>query len=870
MSSPSNSTDSTDSTEGADRAAGPPESSGLDTEVWTVTAMGGAAPAELHGRAVPATVPGTVHTDLLAAGLIPDPYLDEVEADVAWVGRTPWRYTTTFVSYAGSPGEQVELVFAGLDTVCEVTLNGHHLGSPRNMHRTHRFDVAAALVDGTNTLVVDFAAQLDAAEQAAEALGPRVHVNAHPFNAIRKMACNFGWDWGPDLVTAGIWRSVRLDRWHTARLGDVRTLVTVDAEGTGRVEVHAPVVFAESPSAGPVTLAAELGGAYPVVGEVEATRSGEAVVVLEVPDAQLWWPRGYGEQPLSDLRISLRSGDIELENQTRRVGFRTVTLDVTPDEHGTPFAIHVNGRPIQIKGANWIPEDCFPHRMDRARYATRIADAVDAGLNLLRVWGGGIYESDDFYDLCDEQGLLVWQDVLLACAAYAEEPPLRDEILAELAEAAARLSSHASLAIWNGNNENLWGYVDWAWAPKLAGRTWGEGYYLDAFPRLLAELDPARPFSPGSPWSFDERIHPNDPSHGTTHEWDVWNQLDYTAYRASVPRFVSEFGYQGPPTWTTLTDAVHDSPLTPTSPGMLSHQKAEDGNGKLTRGLTPHLPMPQDIEGWHWAMQVQQARAVTYGIEHFRSWHPVCMGSVVWQLNDCWPVTSWAAVDSAGRRKPLWFALRRAYADRLMTIQPRGGHLALVLDNDTDEVWAARVRLHRTTFDGTERAMSSVWAQVPARGTETVRLADALVADVESAAEVLVAEVADGSATAALWFFAEDRELALTTGWGAQSVDRTSSGYAVHVTARTLQRDVTLLVDKVDPDATVDDAGVTILPGRRHTFFVSSAKNVDPQRFLEPSVLRTTNQLVAAPTRRPGQPHTPSHPVPPAEQESFA
>ncbi len=812
------------------------------TRGWTLSATGGAVPPDLAAAEVPATVPGCVHTDLLSAGLIPDPYLDEVEAELRWVGRTAWRYATSLDTSAAAPGERVELVFDGLDTVCEIALNGERLGAARNMHRTHRFDVTALVRDGHNELVVDFAAQLDTAEQASDEQGPRVHTNAHPFNAVRKMACNFGWDWGPDLVTAGIWRPVHLHRWHMARLGGLRCLATV-VDGVGRVEVHAEVVQAPAASdSAPLVLRAEVAGvsAEATVSDDGSDSPQSAQLVLEVPEPPLWWPRGHGQQPLHDLVVTLSHGSDELERQERRVGFRSVELDTQTDEHGTPFTLRVNGRPILVKGANWIPDDCFPSRVDRARYAARVADAVDAGMNLLRVWGGGIYESDDFYDVCDEEGILVWQDFLFACAAYPEEA-LVDEVVAEVTDAVTRLSAHPSLAVWNGNNENLWGYVDWSWREQLGDLSWGKGYYLELLPTLLAELDPTRPYSPGSPWSFDESRHPNDPAHGTMHIWDVWNTADYTAYRSYVPRFVSEFGYQGPPAWATLRRAVHDDPLTPTSPGMLSHQKAADGDRKLRDGIAPHLELPTDIEDWHWATSLQQARAVTYAVEHFRSWHPVCAGMVVWQLNDCWPVTSWAAVDGDGRRKPLWFALRRAYADRLLTIQPRDDELVLAVCNDTDEVWQGDLTVRRMTFSGAHRTQAAVPVTVPARSTQVVPLAPDLVEGAQPADEVVVAQLGEARA---VWFFAEDRDLALVDAWKSASADITTTGYAVHVTAEALQRDVTLLVDKVDPDATVDDSGVTLLPGESHTFQVRSSRSVDPHAFLGRTVLRSTNQLV--------------------------
>ena len=329
---------------------------------WTLVATGGAVPDLLRGVEVPATVPGVVHTDLLTAGLVPDPYLDENEAALQWVGRTAWRYRTRLHLPAPAPGERVELVFGGLDTVAEVRLDDQVLGTPRNMHRTHRYDVTALLgADGScgdahiehdeseghdeHELVVDFAAQLDAAEAMSEAQGPRVHTNEHPFNAVRKMACNFGWDWGPDLVTAGIWRPVHVERWRTARLRTVRPLATVGGT-TGRVEVHVEVERDPS-QASPLVLAATVTtpGGTPYVVSVDLGESGGCgVVTVELPDVALWWPRGYGDQPLYDLAVTLQQDESELDRWEGRTGFRTVTLDTGPDEHGTPFVLSVNHR----------------------------------------------------------------------------------------------------------------------------------------------------------------------------------------------------------------------------------------------------------------------------------------------------------------------------------------------------------------------------------------------------------------------------------------------------------------------------------------------------------------------------------------------
>ena len=356
---------------------------------------------------------------------------------------------------------------------------------------------------------------------------------------------------------------------------------------------------------------------------------------LRVPDAALWWPRGYGDQALYDLEVRLTTDDSTVVASTaHRIGFRTVEIDTTADASGTPFTLAVNGQPVFVKGANWIPDDAFPHRVDRARYARRLDQAEFARLNLIRVWGGGIYESDDFYAQCDERGLMVWQDFLFACAAYAEEEPLRSEIEAEVREAVARRASHPSLVVWNGNNENLWGHEEWNWKLRLDGKSWGADYYHDLFPEIVTELAPHVAYTPGSPFTpapgtltADLDAHPNDPANGSMHIWDLWNQKDHPHYRTIAHDSSPSLGGRPPPTWSTLTRSVSDDPLTPESPGMLVHQKAMDGNVKLTDGLIPHLRLPgEDVRlalGDGAQPGPTQSRTA---VEWFRSLGPHCMG----------------------------------------------------------------------------------------------------------------------------------------------------------------------------------------------------------------------------------------------------
>ncbi|GAB3955399.1 hypothetical protein GCM10027614_64520 [Micromonospora vulcania] len=354
-------------------------------------------PAEVAEQAVPATVPGCVHTDLLDAGLIPDPYLDDNERTLAWIGHTDWVYRTTFVHQPGDD-DRVDLVCAGLDTVATITLNGVQVGSTENMHRGYRFDVRSLLRDGDNDLVVAFDSAYRYAEAQQERLGDRPNAYPEPFHFIRKMACNFGWDWGPTLVTAGIWQEIGLHAWSTARLATVRPLVTL-AGRDGQVELHVEV---ERAAAVPLTVRATVAGAHAEIVIPAGQRT--AVATLTVREPALWWPRGYGEQARHPLEVTLHGPDgATLDSWVRRIGFRSVRLDTTPDEHGTPFALLVNDKPVFVRGVNWIPDDTFPTRVTRERLAERFDQATAANVNLLRVWGGGRYESADFYDLADER-----------------------------------------------------------------------------------------------------------------------------------------------------------------------------------------------------------------------------------------------------------------------------------------------------------------------------------------------------------------------------------------------------------------------------------------------------------------------------------
>ncbi len=801
-----------------------------------------ATPAALIGADLPAAVPGCIHTDLLTAGLIVDPYLDRNEDDQHWIGNSDWRYAVP-VTLEPTAADRVDLVFDGIDTIAQLRWDGEAIGETRNMFRGHRVDITSRASAGRHTLAVDLRSARAAAWEVRDQLGARPGVYAEPYQYVRKMACNFGWDWGPVLLTAGLWRDVRLETWSTARLAQVRPVVEVTGAPAGRATLH--VTLERAGASEQVELSASCHG---VTATATVTAyATEATIVLELPEVELWWPHDLGEQTLYPLQVTLSGEDgRRLDRLERRIAFRTIELRVERDQIGTSFQLAVNGRGIFTRGFNWIPDDCFPTRVDRARLRERIGQAVAANASLLRVWGGGLYESDAFYDLCDELGVLVWQDFAFACSAYPEEEPLLSEVEAEARDNVVRLAWHPSLVLWNGNNENIWGYHDWGWREALDGRTWGEGYYTELLPAIVAELDPTRPYWPGSPYAGSSDVHPNDMDHGPSHIWTVWNDLDYTEYRSYRPRFLSEFGFQAPPTWATLTAAVHDEPLRPDSAGVLAHQKAIDGNAKLARGLAPHLPAPRTTEEWHFLTQVNQAVAVRVGIEHARALRPVCQGAILWQLNDCWPVTSWSVVDGAGRLKPAWYAVRRAFAPRLITLQPQGGGgLEVISVNDGAGVWEGTLSLTRMRLDG--RILATAVAPIRVPAGESVRTS--CPPEIASAAhpehEVIVARL--GDEPAALWFFVEDKDLALEPAALAVVAEPAGLGQVrLVVTATSVVRHLLVQADRLDPHARVDDNLVTLLPGERHTITIETTVGHDHPGWTSAPVLWSVNPLVAS------------------------
>ncbi|WP_243695146.1 glycoside hydrolase family 2 TIM barrel-domain containing protein [Agromyces protaetiae] len=472
-----------------------------------------------------------------------------------------------------------------------------------------------------------------------------------------------------------------------------------------------------------------------------------------------------------------------------------------------------------------------------------------------------MFASEAFLDGCDERGLLVWQDFLFACAAYREDADVADLVRREAEQAVERLSNHPSVAVWCGGNETVMGRQGWNWTDIVGDQPWGAGYYTDLLPSIVAELDPTRPYVANSPWGGSLDADANDPTRGPSHLWDEWNERDFANYRTHDPVFVSEMGWCGAPAWSTLRRVVTSGELGPENPEVVHHLRAIGGLHNLARGIQPHFPVQRTPEGWHFATQLVQARAMTAGVEWLRS-RGGCSGVVVWQLNDCWPVLSWAAVDADGIEKPLWHAMRRSFADLLVTVQPLApggpldptgpGGLEIVVVNDGADDRRVPLAVRRVDFDGRTLASADLVVDVASDGTARLTLDDALAAPGDPSRELLVVDSAAGRA---LWAYRTDRMSGLAAASPAIAVDLDEGALRVTATADVLVRDLTLLADLlgeavgVEPNALrVDGALATLLPGERAEFRVTRRDGVSIAEVVPDAVvraaLRSANDLV--------------------------
>ena len=625
---------------------------------------------------LPVNVPSVVQQNLYDAGLIPHPYLGTVEETLLWISDHPWTYATHFnVDQNMLEKDVVELVFEGIDTYASVTLNGQKLFDADNQFRIWRTDVKPLLKDQDNLLVLDFP-RYDSLQLALyNDHQPRL---PEKYAVTRKAPYQHGWDWAPKYKNVGIWKPVSLVAWSNARLDNAYIVTNEVEEEQAKLTLHLDV---ESTAPGDYTV--EILSNRKVLQKfpLQADQGNQhKMFSFTVENPRLWWPNEMGEQYLYDFEIRLKSSDKILDSKQIKTGVKTVQIVQEPDAKGFSFYFKVNGVPMYAKGANYVPEEMIETWIKPENTQKLLKMAQEAHFNMLRVWGGGIYPSDDFFNICDTLGILVWEDFMYAGTMYPYDEAFLENAKIEALEQVKRLASHPSLGLWCGGNEISEGYYNWGWQQSL---DWSEeddqaikaGYdrlFETILPNVVEIFDGTRPYWPSSPskgWGRPESL-----TQGDVHYWGVWwGEQPYEMYREKVGRFNSEYGYQSYPDYSTLEKIAQGEPLSKDAKVIAAHQKHARGTQLIDDFIQRYYPeaQPNDFEEYVYLSQLSQAYGMEIAIEAHRTAKPYNMGTLYWQLNDAWPVTSWSSVDYYGNPKVFHEKLKTLFAPVLLSLDRR-------------------------------------------------------------------------------------------------------------------------------------------------------------------------------------------------------
>lgn len=646
--------------------------------------------ANSHNQHLSVSIPASVVHTYLEEGVIEDPFYRDNEEKGLVVAANDYLFLKTFnVEEELLNEEYLALVFHGIDTIADIFLNGEKILSVDNMHRSYEVDVKHLLKQENNQLEVKLYSPLNyIQDKQKENSLPGVSHAVEGYQHLRKAHSMFGWDWGPKIPDLGIWKDVELIAWSHQRIEDVYISQQHEMDRV-KLLIYLTVDRVKQASTWEVMITDPVGKK---ITERVTTTERIAVLPITINNPKIWWPVGYGDQSLYQVEIRLLHENVNMDERSLKIGLRTVTVRHEKDEYGKSFEFIVNGVALFMKGANYIPEDSLLPRTSKQRTERLLQDCLRANFNMIRVWGGGHYPHDYFYELCDEYGLLVWQDFMFACSVYPGTDSFVDNVKQEAIDQIKRIRHHASLALWCGNNEVEEAMEFWGW-PKRAD--WRRDYiklFEIVLPELVQQLDPETFYWSSSPSSGGGFDNPRNPDIGDMHYWQVWHgEKPFTEYRHYYFRFCSEFGFQSFPSIKTIESFTLPEDRNIFSRIMETHQKNDDANGKILYYLSQNFLYPKDFDALIYTSQLLQAEAMKYGVEHWRRNRGRCMGALYWQLNDCWPVASWSSIDYFGRWKALHYFAKRFYDPILLSMEETNTTAKIFVTNDTFQTVTGKI-----------------------------------------------------------------------------------------------------------------------------------------------------------------------------------
>lgn len=650
-----------------------------------------------------ATIPGTIHTDLFQNQLIPDPFFGANEKQLQWIENENWEYETHFIlSESELKNQNIDLEFEGLDTYATVFLNGKVVLEANNMFRKWTISAKSHLKIGTNHLKVVFHSAVQKGKEEAKKLTYTLPEKERIF--VRKAQYQFGWDWGPRFVTAGIWKNVQLKFWNSAKIENIKY---------SQIELNDKKAILEFTTE---IYVAEVKTIQLKINENSETfnlKKGKNKIKMqyEIANPKLWWCNSLGNANLYPFTVEIQQKKKLLDAKKLNIGLRTIELIQENDQAGKSFYFKLNGKSVFMKGANVVPPDSFLPRVSDATYFSLVENAKKANMNMLRVWGGGVYFDDAFYEACDANGILVWQDFMFACSMYPGDEKFVQNVKKEVIDNVNRLQNHPSIAIWCGNNENDEGWHNWGWQKQFkytkadSTQIWNDykKVFHEMIPKTLDSLLPKEKniywsSSPSIGWGRKESL-----AQGDSHYWGVWwGKEPFEIYKKKVGRFMSEYGFQGMPNLETLQKVMNKEDLNFTSEAFKNHQKHPTGYETINEYMERDYVVPKDFEDYLYVSQLLQARGMKTAIEAHRLAKPYCMGTLYWQFNDCWPVTSWSSLDYYGNWKAAHYQVKESFAPIFLAVAEKTDALSIIGSNDNLEVKAGNLTIKLIDFSGKE------------------------------------------------------------------------------------------------------------------------------------------------------------------------